>query len=97
MPGRPNHRGWIVLESIQASSDGLCVDFFQHLEGGYGFEQFRQDPEDLGAWTQLSYFSSQRFPTMLDAVTAAKDAINWLSDDPIAGLRLQSWIRQQLP
>lgn len=95
MAGRVNHRGWIVLESIQASADGLCVDIFEHPDGGYGFEQFRRDPEDRGAWTQVSNFSAQRFSTVLEAIAAAQVAINWLSIDPTAARQLKSAIEYQ--
>ena len=95
MAGRVNHRGWIVLESVQYSAEGLCIDFFEHPDGGYGFEQFRRDPEDQGSWTQLSYFSAQRFPTVPEAITAAEAAIEWLSLDPIAARQLKSWIESQ--
>ena len=97
MAGRVNHRGWIVLESAQSSSDGLCVDFFEHPDGGFGFEQFRRDPEDRGSFTQVSYFSAQRFPSVLEAVAVAQATIDWLKVDPIAARQLKSWIESQPP
>jgi hypothetical protein len=29
---------------------------FARPDGSFGFEEFRRDPEDVGAWTPVSYF-----------------------------------------
>jgi len=78
MSGRVNHRGWIVIESVASADASLCVDFFEHPDGGFGFEHFRSDPEDQGRWTKIGNHSTTRFKTVEAAKTAALDAISWL-------------------
>jgi hypothetical protein len=56
-----------------------CVDIFRRPDGTFGFEEFRRDPEDMGRWTPIAYFSDREFATELDAVSAARDAVPWLS------------------
>lgn len=78
MAGRPNHRGWIVLDSIR-SFDGLrCVDLIEHPAGGFGFEHFRAEPEDRGRWTVVGGYSATVFDTPVDALDQAVVSIEWL-------------------
>jgi hypothetical protein len=58
------------------------VDIFVRPDGSFGFEEFRRDPEDMGAWTPIAYFSGRAFPTEAAAVEAARDAVPWLADLP---------------
>lgn len=55
-----------------------CVDIFLRPEGTYGFEEFRRDPEDMGAWTPVGYFSARPFSTELEVLSAAREAVSWL-------------------
>jgi hypothetical protein len=73
-----NRRGWIVLSSVASEDFSLCVDFFEHPSGGFGFEQFRSDPEDMGGWTAVSGYSAKRFDSLDEAVAHARAAIGWL-------------------
>jgi hypothetical protein len=54
------------------------VDIFSSPDGTYGFEEFRRDPEDMGAWTPVSYFSGCGYPTETEALAAAKSTVSWL-------------------
>ena len=54
------------------------MDIFSRPDGTYGFEEFRKDPEDMGAWTPVSYFSGREFPTESDAVSEATRLVPWL-------------------
>ena len=71
---------WVVLVSHQSAEGNRCVDVFRRPEGNFGFEEFRRDPEDMGAWTAISYFSNREYPTETDAVDAARLAIPWLDN-----------------
>jgi hypothetical protein len=71
-------KSWSVLTSHQTYEANRCVDIFSRPNGTFGFEEFRRDPEDMGAWTPLSYFSGHEYPTEGDAVTAATLAVSWL-------------------
>ena len=50
-----------VLASPSTSSVDRCVDIFLRPGGTFGFEEFRPDPEDRGAWTPVAYFSAQEY------------------------------------
>jgi hypothetical protein len=62
------------------------VDIFARPDGTFGFEEFRRDPEDMGQWTPIAYFSVREFTTEAEARDTARAAVSWLSDvlgDPI--------------
>jgi hypothetical protein len=56
-----------------------CVDIFKRPDGTFGFEEFRRDAEDLGAWTPIAYYSWREFATEAEAMDAARSAVPWLS------------------
>jgi hypothetical protein len=45
---------WVVMASIENPQHDRCVDVFTRLDGSSGFEEFRRDAEDGGAWTPVS-------------------------------------------
>lgn len=67
----------MVLASHQTPEADRCVDIFSRPDGTFGFEEFRRDPEDMGAWTPISYFSGREYQTADDAVEAAEQAVPW--------------------
>ena len=69
---------WSVLASPSTPAVDRCVDIFVRPDGTFGFEEFRRDPEDMGAWTPVAYYSTREFETEADALSAALDAIPWL-------------------
>ena len=71
-------KSWVVLVSHHTDDVYRCVDIFTRPDGTYGFEEFRRDPEDMGAWTPVSYFSGRDYATESDALAAARGAISWL-------------------
>lgn len=72
-------RSWLVLASHQTFEGDRCVDVFRRPDGSFGFEEFRRDPEDMGAWTPVTYFSGRSFDTEDEARSSAKQAVPWLS------------------
>jgi hypothetical protein len=72
-------KSWLVLVSHQTDEGNRCVDIFSRPNGTYGFEEFRRDPEDMGAWTPVSYFSGREYPTESKVIEAARIAVPWLS------------------
>jgi hypothetical protein len=42
---------WLVFDSIENAEHDRCVDCFSRPDGSFGFEEFRRDVEDGGAWT----------------------------------------------
>ena len=71
-------KSWMVLASYQTEEVNRCVDVFSRPNGTFGFEEFRRDPEDMGEWTPVSYFSGREYPTHEDAIAAAKIGVPWV-------------------
>lgn len=72
-------RSWVVLTSYQTSGADRCVDVFSKPDGTFGFEEFRRDAEDMGAWTPVAYFSGLEYLDADAALTAARDGVPWLA------------------
>jgi hypothetical protein len=72
-------KSWVVVASHQVPDASRCVDIFSRPDGSFGFEEFRRDPEDLGAWTPINYFSGREFRTERSAVEAARQSVPWLA------------------
>ncbi len=73
---------WVVLQSIENSQHDRCVDVFTRQDGSFGFEEFRRDAEDAGAWTPVSYFSGLRYASEGEALREATRHVAWLTLDP---------------
>ena len=69
---------WSVLASYETFETDRCVDVFSRPDGTCGFEEFRRDPEDMGVWTPISYFSGHEYPTESQAREAAIRLVPWL-------------------
>ncbi|OIJ64959.1 hypothetical protein [Streptomyces mangrovisoli] len=76
---------WAVLASWESADRFRCVDIFARPDGSFGFEEFRCDPEDMGAWTPVAYFSGATYATRADAEQAAERAVSWLADERSQG------------
>lgn len=72
-------KSWVVLDSIENAEHDRCVDLFRRPDGSFGFEEFRRDVEDRGAWTPLAFFSGGAYPTERAALDAARRAVAWLA------------------
>ena len=70
---------WSVLVSPSTPAVDRCVDIFKRPDGTFGFEEFRRDPEDVGAWTPVAYYSTWEYPTEADALSAARETVPWLA------------------
>jgi hypothetical protein len=70
---------WVVVESIENGQHDRCVDVFARPDGSFGFEEFRRDPEDVGAWTPVTYFSSLSYASKEEALTEAARRVSWLA------------------
>ena len=65
--------------SHQNPEGDRCVDVFWRPDGSFGFEEFRRDPEDMGVWTPVAYFSHRVFATEGEASSAAEQFVPWLA------------------
>lgn len=70
----------LVFDSIENDEHNRCVDLFLRSDSTYGFEEFRRDVEDGGAWTPVQYYSGAVFPSKEEALDAAIKAVVWLAD-----------------
>jgi len=73
-------KSWKVVASPSTPSIDRCVDIFVRPDGTFGYEEFRRDPEDMGAWTPVAYFSGRQYETELEAVTDARESVRWLGE-----------------
>jgi len=74
-------KSWVVLDSIENGEHDRCVDLFRRPDGSFGFEEFRKDAEDAGAWTPVRYYSGVAYPSRDAALAAAAKAVVWLRAD----------------
>ena len=72
-------KSWVVLASFENFGGSRCVDLFARPDGTYGFEEFRRDPEDAGAWTPVQYYSGSSYASKDEALTAAERMVAWLA------------------
>jgi hypothetical protein len=56
------------------------VDLFRRPDGTHGFEEFRRDAEDAGAWTPMHYYSGASFTSQAAALAAARQTVAWLGE-----------------
>jgi hypothetical protein len=71
---------WAVVASPSTPNADRCVDIFRRPDETFGFEEFRRDPEDMGSWTPVAYYSERAFATEDDAVAAARVSVPWLGE-----------------
>ena len=72
-------RSWVVFASIENDAHDRCVDVFYRPDATFGFEEFRRDVEDAGAWTPVQYFSATAYVTPDDAYEAAERLVPWFA------------------
>ena len=70
---------WVVVESLENPQHDRCVDVFTRPDGSFGFEEFRRDAEDAGAWTPISYFSDVRYASKVEVLAQAARQVAWLA------------------
>ena len=80
-------KAWTVLESVENAGHDRCVDLFSRPDGSFGFEEFRRDVEDAGAWTPVAYYSGAAYASKDAALGAAVKAVVWLAEEMRTGKR----------
>lgn len=73
-------KSWLVISSIGNFEHDRCVDLFARPDGSYGFEEFRRDVEDQGAWTPVRFYSGSAYLSKEAALAAAMQSVAWLPD-----------------
>lgn len=72
-------KSWVVLRSIENAEHDRCVDVFRRPDGSFGFDEFRRDVEDAGAWTPVAYYSAAAYASKDAAMAAAVKSVAWLA------------------
>jgi hypothetical protein len=90
-----NRRGWIVLTSVASADGSRCVDVFARPHGGFGFEEFRSDPEDMGRWTAVAGHSALHCSTATEAATRGIETVTWLGQEPRTQGRAELLVQQR--
>jgi len=67
----------LVVTSRNSADGLLCVDVFQRLDGSFGFEEFRRDPEDASGWYVVGGFNALHFGSADDADRDAVARVSW--------------------
>lgn len=75
-----------VFVSFENQYHDQCVDIFERADGSFGYEEFRRDVEDCGAWQSLARYSRQVFQSQSQALASANSSVNWLAES-------ESWQR----
>jgi len=83
-------KSWLVFASIENEDHSMCVDLFSRPDGTYGFEEFRRDVEDRGAWTPVQYYSGMVCKSADEACRNAEQAVPWLAEM----LSNKPWLRK---
>jgi hypothetical protein len=73
-------KSWRIFISIENFEHDRCVDLFSRPDGTCGFEEFRHDPEDSGAWTPVSFYSGSIYASREAAFAAALQSVTWLQE-----------------
>jgi len=73
-------RSWVVFASVENAEHDRCVDVFYRPDQTFGFEEFRRDVEDAGAWTPVQFFSGEVYASSDEAYQAAELMVPWLAE-----------------
>lgn len=73
-------KSWVVFASIENHEHDRCVDIFRRPDLTFGFEEFRRDVEDAGAWTPVQFFSDKAYASSEEAYRAAEGLVPWLAE-----------------
>lgn len=69
-----------VMQSIETTDGGRCVDIFLRPDGSFGFEEFRRDFEDARGWFPIGVYGKRTFTSEEAALAGATASVSWLAD-----------------
>lgn len=72
----------LVLRSVNNRDGCRCVDIFRRPDGGFGFEEYRRDPEDGRGWFPVGGHASGVWPSEAEAWREALARVAWLKEEP---------------
>ncbi len=73
-------KNYRVTKSIDNQEQNRCVDIIQDLNGGFRFQEWRREPEDISGWFLMLDSSPKTFVSETDAISVAKQTVIWFND-----------------
>lgn len=73
-------KNYRVVTSIDNQERNRCVDIIQDNDGGYRFQEWRREPEDISGWFLMVDSSPRTFLSEREAIAAAQRAIAWFGN-----------------
>ena len=70
----------VVIVSLEDDTGMLCVDILELRGYGFGFQEFRRDPEDPHGWRPTGLCQECVLEAEDTALAKAKEAVVWLGN-----------------
>ena len=70
-------KGYRVVNSFENEARDRCVDIVVRADGGYGFQEWRREPEDPGNWSLMCGDGGVSFDAPAQAEAAARERVAW--------------------
>ena len=65
------------INSINNDDNNLCIDFFIRNNNTFGYQEYRNDPENISGWYRIGNYDHKIFLSKNDAYQDAKNKIVW--------------------
>jgi|UniRef100_UPI0040484DE0 hypothetical protein len=70
-------KNYTVVNSFDNDEKNRCVDIVRDLEGNFGFQELRREPEDISGWFLIRDSSPIHFASEAEAIKGAQQAVKW--------------------
>jgi hypothetical protein len=70
-----------VITSLHNDATDRCVDIFRRADGSFGYQEFRRDVEDQGAWFITHHNQDGIYLSYEEAIREARANVPWLGTD----------------
>jgi hypothetical protein len=70
-------KSYRVVNSFDNDEKNRCVDIVQDLEGNFGFQELRREPEDTSGWFLIRDSLPIDFASEAEAIKGAQQAVKW--------------------
>ena len=68
-----------VIFSVNNDEGNLCLDIFIRENKTFGFEEFREDPENIDGWYKIGNYGDKIYFNQKEAYENACKKITWLN------------------
>lgn len=73
-------KNYRVTQSFNNPEQNRCVDIIELNAGGFRFQEWRREPEDISGWFLMTDSGSEIFPSEEQAINAARLAVVWFNE-----------------